>query len=332
MWLKLHDTSRDHYKIIGLADLLSVEPPMALGLLVSLWTWTLRMCEDGDLAGVSDRHIELAAQWRGEPGAFLLASVEAGLLDRDGDHYVIHDWMDYAGSLKSARNRRRQREEKKSKEGATVARQSHDSRTTVADTSETQIEVSHREERRREENEKREEHTPCVPEFHNLRFSEIDPDKTYGLGEIEACLGAEGWTSPIQAIYVPGVQSKPVPGRAVLGAFAAARSKGKGPRRTAYFASTMIGMRDEPPVEGQDRKSNGRSIAQRGPSKEEWEKIHQEYEAKHGKPREKTPEELRAARRAHIEICAGTQEEEDRMFAEEEADWAARGEADASSV
>lgn len=51
---------------------------------------------DGDLTSMDDEEIELAAQWDGEPGAFIAAAVQVKFLEAaPGGGYVLHDWADH---------------------------------------------------------------------------------------------------------------------------------------------------------------------------------------------------------------------------------------------
>ena len=112
MWIELHDTARDHPKVIKLARDLGTKQVYALGHLASLWTWVLRMAPDGNLSSFEDDDIEIAAQWEGEPGAFVEACVARKLLDRRGGALSVHDWEDFSGSLKAAERARNYRARK----------------------------------------------------------------------------------------------------------------------------------------------------------------------------------------------------------------------------
>ena len=117
MWIELHDSSRDHPKILKLARKLKIDPAHALGLICSLWTWTLRMAPDGNLSSFEPDDIEIGAGWTGEEGAFVAAcrSKPIKLLDAEKDGLVCHDWEDYSGSLKAAKRARDYRKRKRTK-------------------------------------------------------------------------------------------------------------------------------------------------------------------------------------------------------------------------
>jgi hypothetical protein len=112
MWIELHDTARDHPKILKLARDLNIQPAHALGHMVSLWTWVLRMAPDGNLSSFDSEDIELGAQWSGSQGAFISAAVSRELVDFEDDIYKIHDWGDFAGSLKACGRAKAYRERK----------------------------------------------------------------------------------------------------------------------------------------------------------------------------------------------------------------------------
>jgi hypothetical protein len=81
-----------HPKTRKLRKRLGVEGCWAL---VCLLLWVVGNRADGNLAGLSDEDIELAADWNGKAGAFVLALAEVGFLDGSADSYVVHDWQDH---------------------------------------------------------------------------------------------------------------------------------------------------------------------------------------------------------------------------------------------
>jgi hypothetical protein len=114
MWIELHDSSRDHPKILKLARDLGIKPVYALGHVTSLWTWVLRMAPDGCLDSFDGDDIELAAQWDGEPGKLFFALKERKLLDAQKNGSLsVHDWNYYSGTLKIKERVRQHRENKK---------------------------------------------------------------------------------------------------------------------------------------------------------------------------------------------------------------------------
>ena len=111
-WIEVHQSLSNHRKTLALADLLDIPPVHAMGHLVALWLWSIDNAPNGRLDKVKARTIALAAQWTGDPTSFLDALTEAGFIEADGDGFVIHDWMDYAGRLveRRAENAKRMRD------------------------------------------------------------------------------------------------------------------------------------------------------------------------------------------------------------------------------
>ncbi len=63
--------------------------------LVMLWAWAAANKPTGDLAGMTDEDIELAADWQGEPDAFVQALVDVRFLDGEPGERALHDWTDH---------------------------------------------------------------------------------------------------------------------------------------------------------------------------------------------------------------------------------------------
>jgi hypothetical protein len=60
--------------------------------LLALWLFTSDAKSDGDLSGMSEEEVELAADWEGEPGALIHALTETRFLDGVTGSYSIHNW------------------------------------------------------------------------------------------------------------------------------------------------------------------------------------------------------------------------------------------------
>lgn len=99
-WIQVHQTLKDHRKVLAAADELDIEPAHMLGLLISFWLWALDNAPTGSLAGISPRMIARAAQYNDDPDKFVEALKDVGLLDADqaGD-LELHDWYEYTGKL-----------------------------------------------------------------------------------------------------------------------------------------------------------------------------------------------------------------------------------------
>ena len=129
MWIKLHDTMLNHIKIKRLSRSLGLSPVHARGHIITLWLNVLVYASDGDLDGWDNEDIADYAEWTGDANQFVEAMAEAGLLDDIDGHFYVHDWMEYAESLKIAQRRRDYRARNKDKND--VSQDSHDTVTTV---------------------------------------------------------------------------------------------------------------------------------------------------------------------------------------------------------
>ena len=112
-WIQVHQQLKDHRKLLSAADVLEVEPPHMLGLIVSFWLWALDNAPTGSLKGISSRMIARAAQWSGDPDDFVAALSDAGFIKITPDGMELHDWYEYAGKLidqrEAEKNRSRRR-------------------------------------------------------------------------------------------------------------------------------------------------------------------------------------------------------------------------------
>ncbi len=62
---------------------------------VCLLLWVADNRPDGDLAGLTGEDLEIAANWNGEPGAFISALVAVRFLDGEPGAYTVHDWAEH---------------------------------------------------------------------------------------------------------------------------------------------------------------------------------------------------------------------------------------------
>lgn len=67
--------------------------PGLVGLL-RLWAYAAKVRTDGDLSGMDEEAVELAAEWDGEDGSFCAALLEVGFLDRGESGLLLHDWAE----------------------------------------------------------------------------------------------------------------------------------------------------------------------------------------------------------------------------------------------
>lgn len=63
--------------------------------LICLFLFTTQNRPNGDLSGMDNEEIEIAADWLGEPNAFVNVLVEIGFLDGHENEYVLHDWEEH---------------------------------------------------------------------------------------------------------------------------------------------------------------------------------------------------------------------------------------------
>ena len=109
-WIQVYSNLPQHPKTSRLADELGLTSAalnpnvLAVGLLVSLWTWAIQNAYNGDLSGCSPRAIAEACLWRKKPETLVKALQKAGFLDAD---MKLHDWEEYACLLVEQEENRR---------------------------------------------------------------------------------------------------------------------------------------------------------------------------------------------------------------------------------
>lgn len=95
-WIEFHDDVWEHHKTERLADILGLPVTYTVGHMASLWHFVLRNAwRDANLEPWGDRGIERAARWIGEPGVFVKAARDSGIIDG----FVVHGWAERAGRL-----------------------------------------------------------------------------------------------------------------------------------------------------------------------------------------------------------------------------------------
>lgn len=134
-WLEAHQDLRDHPKTKRAARALGISRPQMIGHLLCLWWWCLDYAEDGNLADFDSADIADAAEWEGEPDAFVDALLHCGPADRagfltNGDGLRINDWSQYGGKYVTKRNQGRDRQRTYRERNAEVTRYSSVSNTT----------------------------------------------------------------------------------------------------------------------------------------------------------------------------------------------------------
>jgi hypothetical protein len=107
-WIELHQAVRDHRKIVQVSADLDMPEPHVVGHLAFLWMWSVDNAPDGVLPD-SNRVIARAAQFTGDPDAFMSALISAGLVDEEDGIRAIHDWDEYGGKLIHRRDANKER-------------------------------------------------------------------------------------------------------------------------------------------------------------------------------------------------------------------------------
>jgi DnaD/phage-associated family protein len=108
-WFEFHQSLVTHRKLYSLAARLGVGRAQAAGHLAFLWAWALDNAASGDLAGIGDGVIGIAADWPKKAEVFVRACIESGFIDDDENGRRLHDWDDYAGRLNDRRARNKDR-------------------------------------------------------------------------------------------------------------------------------------------------------------------------------------------------------------------------------
>lgn len=90
-WFKVYVGTPDHAKVAALMHELG--EPLADAYVLRLWDFCGAKYPDGRIQGRSPTFLlERALRWHGEPGRLVQAMIVVGLLDHDGDGYLVHDW------------------------------------------------------------------------------------------------------------------------------------------------------------------------------------------------------------------------------------------------
>ena len=91
---------------LGLASSAVSPNVLAVGVLVSLWTWAIQNAYDGDLSRCSPRLIADACRWKKKPEALIRGLRAACWLDED---MKLHDWEEYAVLLMDAEDNKKEK-------------------------------------------------------------------------------------------------------------------------------------------------------------------------------------------------------------------------------
>jgi len=112
-WLKLEGSAANHRKTQKLARTLGVSLLEARGLLMGLWCTVVETSPDGDLVGWDADDLAVACGYGGDGLNLATALVDVHLLDLEDDRWLVHEWMDRAGSYKEAVRKQAKRAELK---------------------------------------------------------------------------------------------------------------------------------------------------------------------------------------------------------------------------
>lgn len=108
-WIESHQNIERHPKTMRLSILMGWDIDQTIGKLHRLWWWCIDFAPDGNVGRHSADMVALAVGISADMGEkFILAMHESGFLDKTNEnHFLIHDWMEYAGRyLKDTKYRR----------------------------------------------------------------------------------------------------------------------------------------------------------------------------------------------------------------------------------
>lgn len=80
-----------HPKTVKLQRRLGLEAVRSLQI---LWLWVAQNKPSGELAGLDDEDVSIAADWNGEAGEFVSALTSIGFLDGSCGSYSLHGWQE----------------------------------------------------------------------------------------------------------------------------------------------------------------------------------------------------------------------------------------------
>lgn len=117
MWARLDDALIDHQKVFLAGELLGPNgPAIAIGFYAIALMWSNKQLADGHLSKAvikSFRHVT-------NPLAVADALAKAGLFERNGNGYVIHDYTDFNPRAVDVKTKRRLDAKRKAKERASA--------------------------------------------------------------------------------------------------------------------------------------------------------------------------------------------------------------------
>lgn len=115
MWIELHSDLLTHPKLDRLANKLGIKKVYALGVVSSLWLWTAKFAEDGDLSKFERFEIASGINWTKSADILIDALIATKFLDFENEKLTVHDWAEYG--LRILRQNRERQEIYRSKKG-----------------------------------------------------------------------------------------------------------------------------------------------------------------------------------------------------------------------
>lgn len=95
-WISVYQQLRDHRKTRKLANNLNIPKPLAVGYLIFIWLWAVdNVDSEGTIIEASEKDIEEAALWNGQPGHLYKELVNCKWIDAYEDRKVLHNWGEF---------------------------------------------------------------------------------------------------------------------------------------------------------------------------------------------------------------------------------------------
>lgn len=104
-WMPSYTELRLHPKTQKLTLALGIGRAEAVGLLHLLWAYAMDYAKDGDLSEYTPAEIAAAAEWGGDPEAFVNALVTARFVDNTDSGLRLHNWEMYGGKFLQSRRK-----------------------------------------------------------------------------------------------------------------------------------------------------------------------------------------------------------------------------------
>lgn len=122
MFLQMDPNLTSNKKARRLRRRLEVKPREVVGILHSLWSYTLCHCADGVLADHTAEDIAEVCDWDDDGNVFAAALIDAGFLEEAEDGYRVASWDEHTGGALSRKAEHRERERLRSAENRKKAK------------------------------------------------------------------------------------------------------------------------------------------------------------------------------------------------------------------